>query len=247
MARVQGANGSEQPPRQVLVLGEDRLFVDGCRVALEREGWRMASIDEDRTVDVPLAVIDADAPDADAWDGFSGVGLVPAARSALRRHGTTMVVAVTRRVDDPLLQIRLFDAGATHVIARGALASGDVVDALTRGAAGPVRLHANDTTRAAWGLRRVTNLGAGLEHISRSGLDRALAEGVPANQVGVTRRGMMSLRATVAAVAGIGPSAVLSANASPPTDPTWRDLVRLLNAARGAVPTASPPGSAARD
>jgi DNA-binding NarL/FixJ family response regulator len=184
------------------------------------------------TVDV--VVVDA-YDEREDWDRFPGVAVVEAAR-ARRRPEDLLIVVVTGHVMNDLLRLRMAEAGADFYYGRSDVRS---LSALVRAIVDPEqarRVTPGDRNRlATLGLRSTSRPNRALAYVRESGLADAFAAGGGQKSLDVSRRKIIMTRERLADLAGLDP---LGDDVGGPERarhiPTWREVVRFINRARGA-------------
>jgi DNA-binding response OmpR family regulator len=179
---------------------------------------------------VDAVVVDA-YDQRQASDRYPGVGVVEAIRRS-RNADETLILVVSGHILEPLLRLRMAEAGADFFYAHLDLPDPlSLAEALRRPdlarRAGP-----GDTTElAAYGLRPWSKPNAAIRQAEQAGyLHLFTAEGSQ-KASGASRRAMIHARDELARLARLEPS--LGDNERRPGDVTWRDVARFVNRALG--------------
>jgi hypothetical protein len=144
-------------------------------------------------------------------------------------------VALTAATGNPLVAVRAGEAGADHLYPAGEVgdlvALAGVVTSPDPGRA-PARMADLPALRSL-GLSFASRLTAGLDMVEAAGLTPAFARGAGH---GLTRRRAITMRRRLAEEIGVRPVGPVSAGAHQMSIPSWQQLRRLVNLARGVDP-----------
>lgn len=166
--------------------------------------------------------------DGPGWDRYSTISEVQA--SGLT-DGSARVVAVVPALSNPLLRLRLQEAGVREAVMPVDLADMDGLRrALESEAASPSLLPAE---LRAFGLKPTAALNDCLAWVQGSE-----AAAVVDGELDLSRRRLISLRTRIASMLQMEPWAAGSGAIVERRVPSWRQVIAVLNMARGA-PTAS--------
>lgn len=219
----------------VVVLGEDEWVRRGMASALRDEGGvavGSGGLDEAgvrRAIGARLVIVDVATPERwDRWSGFellAGIGSGPA------------VVVCSTGADAVLFRARAVEVGAVAVHDLRHLRT---VEALLRLVADPGAGSLPFPSPAALATVSVepgSRPGAALAAVRAAGAEEACGDGLPLMRSGLTRRAALRIRSEVTGTAGLRTERAW-ATGGPERDlslPTWRELVRFVNRARGAA------------
>jgi hypothetical protein len=178
----------------------------------------------------PSVVLVEAASGANGWDRFGGLAVAASIRAALGSEPT--IVLLTDSDMNPLLPVRAAEAGADYVYRHheiGDLPSFErllLAPSLDRV---PGRV-ADLAFIRSLGISFASCPSAGLDLVKERGLT-GLFDDPPAGRL--SRRQTITLRRQLAAVIGVRPAGRPSAALNQPVLPSWLQLRRLVNLARG--------------
>lgn len=179
---------------------------------------------------VDIAIVDAHDP-LRKWDRYPGVGVVETIRRSRSPDETTIIIT-SGRMFDPLLRLRMAEAGAdffySHLDAPDPASLADLLrhqDGAHSAAFGDGR------ELGALGLRTWSRPNEALHWIEDSGANRFFTDQGTQKSAPASRRVLSRARDEVARLARLDPS--LGDPERRPGDVTWRDVVRFVNRALG--------------
>lgn len=175
----------------------------------------------------PAVWDDADVVLVDAWDGRAGFDRFPgvAVADAIRSHPRTAdvrIIVVTGHVVNEMLRLRMRQAGADYFYGHEEVADQDSLAAAVLGAAGGPAPSRPSPVPTGGGEEPLPD--AALAWVRDHGCDEAF-EGESQKSIPLSRRAFMHIRREVATrgrLRGAGET------------PSWREVVRFVNRARGA-------------
>jgi hypothetical protein len=177
-----------------------------------------------------VVLVAADTP-APAWDRLAGFRTAGDLR---RRFGdAARIVVLADDLRNPLLAVRAIEAGADHLYPRSEvhdLASLRAVLLAPDGERRPATLVAPGLLRAI-GVTAMSRLSAGLDAIEQRELT-GLFDDPPS--LLLSRRRSITLRRTLATTMAVQATTPPSATRDPAVRPTWQQLRRVVDLARGA-------------
>ena len=184
--------------------------------------------------DVVVVAVVADGGGFDRYDQVATVAASASGRGDGDAEGPAVVALVGE--DNPLLILRLLNAGAHVIAGLGAMSrSGDPT---TRELITTARRRLRSGERPL-GTAPIggTNPSAVIDYIVREGIEDAFEPGRPQVDAGLSRRGVMRVRRDLAELGGIRPSLSRYTGGQPRRVelPTWREVVTFVNCARGEV------------
>lgn len=180
--------------------------------------------------DIDVAVIDAH-DSRQEWDRYPGVRVVEAVRRTRPPTATTVIVT-SGRMFDPMLRLRMAEAGAdyfySHLDAHDPTSLADLIRRPDGSHAATVD---DREALAEMGLRTWSRPNEALRWLERSGAAGYFTGSGTQKSAGVSRRALGKARDEVARLARIDPS--LGDPERRPGDVTWRDVVKFVNRALG--------------
>lgn len=233
-------------PQRLVVVDDDRWMLRGRSAWLaEIPGIKvLATLSHAEALsfehwdECDVAVVDA-WDESEHFDRFPGVRVVEEIRRR-RPGGTTLIVVISGHALDDMLRLRMAEAGAdffyghSEVRDPGALLSviqdPDEARRITPGK--PDQL-------AGLGLSARSQPNAALRFISETGMEEIFAQARPQKDLPLSRRGIITARRRLAALAKLSPTRPVGATKDRAM-PEWRAITRFVNWARGAWPP--PPG-----
>ena len=215
---------------RVAIVDDDIWVRTGRAAALSTAGLDVvASVTHEEALEVGRSWAGIDVMVVDAWDAraafdkFPGVRVVQSVRQQ-RSPSQTRIVIITGHVFNELLRCRMADAGADELYGHDDVADVPSLVAVVRGL---TKARPQTTTGAG-------NPAAALDWLSKSGYEDAF-NGESQKMLNASRRAIMRIRREVGNRAGLG----AESNGGPQrasTGPTWRQVVRYVDRARGADP-----------
>jgi len=202
-----------------------RGLVDGLRELGVRDPGRPA---EGATV----VIVAAEAA-RDRWDRLAGFRTAGDLRELLGDGARIVILA--DGLDNPLVPVRAVEAGADHLYPRAEVRDLDALRAVVE-APSPDRRPAAlvDPARLdPLGVTPTSRLSAGLALIEQRGVT-GLFDDPPTVQL--TRRQSITLRRALATAMAVHPAGPVTAARNQAVRPTWHQLRRLVDLARGAAP-----------
>lgn len=185
----------------------------------------------DRWADADVVIAEAVGV-GDGFDRYSGVKVVQRIRQHQERH-----VRIIMLIEDSndLLRKRLSEAGVDCCYRRGEIASVDsLVDAVNRPDERCRPDHLDTMALARLGVTRSSRINDGLDYIQASGLEGSIFLGPARSGPNLSRRRAISARANFARIARVAPVPTGSGAVVERTLPSWRQLVEIVDRARGA-------------
>lgn len=180
--------------------------------------------------DVDVVVVDAH-DERQEWDRYPGVGVVERIRRA-RSPDQTLILVVSGHTLDPLLRLRMAEAGADFFYAHLDLPTPAALAGAIRH---PDRSRRTDvldrSALASLGLYPWSRPNAALRWTEDVGATRLFTEEGSQKSANGGRRAMARARDEIARRARLEPS--LGDRARRPGDVTWRDVSRFVNRALG--------------
>lgn len=214
---------------RVAVLGDRGVEVAAVGDFAEALGWG----DE---VWSAIDVLITDAHDASQdWDYFTGVNVVRAAR-VRRRRGDLRIVVITACATNPVLKLRLAQAGADEMWPLESVRTSGALIAMLRGN------HPGPGGTPLDALVRPPLVGPGsrpeavLDHVRAVGMTEAFEPDLQGSRPGVSHRRSITLRRHIARLSDLRTTPHRSSG-GPIRDtslPTWREIFNYVNDARGA-------------
>ena len=179
---------------------------------------------------VDVVIVDAH-DERQEWDRYPGVGVVERIRRD-RSPEETLIVVVSGHTLDPMLRLRMAEAGADFFYAHLDLPTPEsLADAIRH----PDRSRRTDlldrTALASLGLHPWSRPNAALRWTEDAGAEGLFTAEASQKSAGGSRRAMTRARNEVARRAHLEPS--LGDRSRRPGDVTWRDVARFVNRALG--------------
>jgi hypothetical protein len=163
------------------------------------------------------------------WDQYAGLGALAALRAAGQLAKEAHVVGVVTTLTNPLIAVRAAESGVNALCSWSELRD---LPALERALLTPP-LEWRPGERMAFselrelGVSPTASLSAGLSYIRRHALEHAFENGA------FTRRKRITLRRTLADLAGIRATASSSGAQNQPVIPSWQQIQFIFSLARG--------------
>lgn len=180
--------------------------------------------------DIDVALVDAH-DSRQPWDRYPGVGVVEAIRRSRTPEQTTVIV-ISGRMFDPMLRLRMAEAGADFFYAHLDVPDPDRLAEVIRN---PDPAHrsgpGDDASVAPLGLRSWSRPNQALGWLKETGADRFFTDAGTQKTARASRRTLTAVRDQVARLARFDPS--LASTGSRPGQPSWRDVAKFVNRALG--------------
>ncbi len=180
--------------------------------------------------DIDVAVVDAH-DSSQEWDRYPGVRVVEAIRRTRSSEATTVIVT-SGRMFDPMLRLRMAEAGADYFYAHLDAPDPESLSELIRHPDGSHAAAPGDGHELAdMGLRTWSRPNEALRWVEESGAAAHFTEAGTQKAARASRRALIKTRDEVARLARIDPS--LGDPERRPGDVTWRDVVKFINRTLG--------------
>ena len=195
----------------------------------------VASLDHDAALefawdDIDVALVDAH-DSRQAWDRYPGVAVVEQLRRTRSPERTTVIVT-SGRMFDPMLRLRMAEAGADYFYSHLDAPDPEALADLIRHPDGHHAADPGDSQELSqMGLRAWSRPNDALRWIEESGSAGYFTGPGTQKAAGASRRALSKVRDEVAHLARLDPS--LGDPERRPGDVTWRDVVRFVNRALG--------------